>query len=59
MKEPTTCFVCGKSFRGWEPLTDGNGRYYHRKCLPKIDHHALQVVTKKALENLTHKEVSR
>lgn len=33
---PTKCDICGKSFRGHEPLTDGK-RYFHSKCAPKPD----------------------
>jgi hypothetical protein len=36
-KWPDSCCIYGKSFRGWEPLTDGNGHYFHRKCFPKLD----------------------
>jgi hypothetical protein len=28
------CSVCKRSFRGWEPLTDGRGNYTHKKCSP-------------------------
>lgn len=30
------CDICGKSFRGHDPLTDGK-RYFHTKCAPKRD----------------------
>lgn len=34
---PDKCSVCGKSFRGHEPLTDGKDRYFHKKCAPTVD----------------------
>lgn len=37
MKIPGKCDFCGKSFRGHDPLTDGKGRYFHKKCAPKPD----------------------
>jgi hypothetical protein len=37
MKEQSrNCDICGKSFRGHDPLTDGK-RYSHTKCAPKPD----------------------
>lgn len=36
------CSVCGKSFRGHDPLTDGKGNYFHKKCAPKLDVHAMR-----------------
>jgi hypothetical protein len=36
MDIPTKCDICGKSFRGHDPLTDGK-RYFHVKCAPKPD----------------------
>jgi len=36
------CSACGKSFRVHEPLSDGKGKLYHKKCVPRIDHEALK-----------------
>ena len=36
-REPERCAVCGKGFGGWEPLSDGKGGYYHKKCVPQPD----------------------
>lgn len=36
-KNHDQCCVCGKSFRGHEPLTDGKGNEFHAKCAPKPD----------------------
>jgi len=41
------CSICGKSFRGWDPLTDGTGRYFHKKCAPKTDRKAMEAGIKK------------
>lgn len=35
--EPGLCSACGKGFRGWEPLSDGKGKLFHKKCAPKPD----------------------
>lgn len=50
---PGKCSACGKSFRGWEPLTDGKGNYYHMKCAPKVDPKELQRRTEKMFWNLS------
>lgn len=42
------CDICGKSFRGHDPLTDGQGKYFHMKCAPKPDWAGM----KKAIETL-------
>lgn len=31
------CDVCGKSFRGIDPLVDDKGRAFHQKCARKPD----------------------
>lgn len=50
---PGKCSACGKSFRGWEPLTDGKGKYYHKKCAPQIDPEELRRHNEKMFSDLS------
>jgi hypothetical protein len=51
------CSVCKKSFRGWEPLSDGKGNLFHRKCAPKLDHEALKAKTARSFGELGRKKL--
>ena len=51
------CSVCKKPFRGHEPLSDGKGKLYHKKCAPQVDHTALQVQVAKSFEDLGRKKL--
>lgn len=56
-KAAEVCSVCKKPFRGWEPLTDGKGNLFHKKCAPQIDHQALKEQTAKAVSDLSRKKL--
>lgn len=51
------CVGCKKPFRGHEPLSDGNGKLYHKKCVPQIDHQALKEQTAKSFAELSKKKL--
>lgn len=51
------CSVCKKPFRGHEPLSDGKGNLYHKKCAPPVDHKALQAQVAKSFEDLGRKKL--
>ena len=51
-KPPDKCCVCGKSFRGHEPLMDDDGNVFHQKCAPKVDAEALRERVAEFLESV-------
>jgi hypothetical protein len=51
------CSGCGKAFRGTEPLSDGKGKLYHKKCVPQIDHKALKAQVASSFEKLGRKKI--
>lgn len=59
MKQTTKeiCAGCGKAFRGTEPLSDGKGKLYHKKCVPKIDHAALKEQVADSFQSLARRKL--
>jgi hypothetical protein len=56
-KVQEVCSGCRKPFRGTEPLSDGKGKLYHKKCVPQVDHQALKEQTAKSFSELARRKL--